>query len=328
MTRTKRFAATAAAGCALLFLLMAAAPAQGQPPRNQTYFTMLLGLSEPYEWDADCLQFTAGGVCTQDGLCGNWTPTSADTFLLEFSYEEHGARIEIRSEGRVESEGARDTIGGAGLVTIDGKASNFGFTGRSLKRKQCGKLLRRWSVDTTPNQPPQAGECLDRARFGKPERSPYILPFPAGRESVVSQTYCYLYSTHRNELAYDFDLPLGAEIIAARGGTVLEVRDDLANNSPWPDANFLKIEHDDGTVASYIHIMRDSVPVAVGARVAQGDRIAQAAMSGTILPHLHFVVFREDPSVEGRDVPVNFSNCDGPIDAVGGLIQDQVYRTR
>ncbi len=327
MTRTARFIAMAAAGCATLFF-WGATPTPAQPPRNQTYFTMLLGLSDPYEWDADCLKFKDKGVCTLGGLCGEWTPTSADTFALEFSYEQDGVRIEIRSRGQVEQEGSRDTIGGAGLITIDGQASNFGFTGRSLKGRQCKKLLRRWQVETTPNQPPQAGECLDRARFGKPERSPYILPFPPGRESVVSQTYCYLYSTHRNEFAYDFDLPLGAEIIAARGGTVLELRDSLANDSPWPNANYLKIEHDDGTVASYIHLMRDSVPVAVGARVAQGDTIARAAMSGTILPHLHFVVFRGDPSVEGQDVPVNFRNCDGPIDALGGLIQDQSYRVQ
>ena len=266
---------TATTTCVLLLLSMNSAPAQGQSPRNQTYFTMLLGLSEAYGWDADCLRFTGSGVCTGDGLCGEWSSISANAFSLELSYEENGALVEIRAEGRVENEGARDTIGGAGLVVVDGKASNFGFTGRSLKRKQCEKQLRRWNVDTTPNQPPQAGECLDRARFGKPERSPYALPFPHGRDSMVSQTYCYLYSTHRNELAYDFDLPLGAEIIAARGGTILEVRDDLANDSPWPDANYLKIEHDDGTVAHYIHLMRDSVPVAVGARVAQGDTRAQ-----------------------------------------------------
>jgi murein DD-endopeptidase MepM/ murein hydrolase activator NlpD len=325
MTRsTRRPAATA--GCALLLLLAAAAPAQGQPPRNQTYFTMLLGLSESYDWEADCLKFSSAAVCTLDGLCGSWRPLSSGTFSAEFSYPQDGARVEIRLKGRAESEGSQGAIGGTGVVTVDGRASNFGFTGRSLKTKQCRKLLTRWNVSTTPNQPPQAGECLDRARFGKPERSRYILPFPAGRESVVSQTYCYLYSTHRNELAYDFDLPLGAEVIAARGGRVLEVRDSLADNSPWPDANYLKIEHDDGTVAHYIHLMQDSVPVAVGARVEQGDLIARASMSGTILPHLHFVVFQDDPPVEGEDLPVNFANCDGPIDALGGLIQDQTYR--
>ena len=156
--------------------------------------------------------------------------------------------------------------------------------------------------------------------------SDYVLPFRVGESYLLSQTYCYLHSTHKNEMSYDFDLPLGGKIVAAREGQVIAVKDDLPNDSPWPDANYMKIRHEDGTVASYIHLMQDSVRFDVGDTVEQGELIAQSSMSGTILPHLHFVVFQDEPNVEGQDVPVNFRNSEGPLDTRGGLIQGQDYK--
>ena len=82
----------------------------------------------------------------------------------------------------------------------------------------------------------------------------------------------------------------------------------------------------DGTVAVYIHLMQDSVRFAVGEDVEQGQLIAQSSMSGTILPHLHFVVFQNDSHIEGEDVPVNFRNAEGPLDPRSGLIQEQDYK--
>jgi murein DD-endopeptidase MepM/ murein hydrolase activator NlpD len=72
--------------------------------------------------------------------------------------------------------------------------------------------------------------------------------------------------------------------------------------------------------------MQNSVRVAAGSTVEQGEAIAQSSMSGTILPHLHFVVFQDEPGVEGEDVPVNFRNSEGPLDPRGGLIQGQDYK--
>ncbi len=120
-------------------------------------------------------------------------------------------------------------------------------------------------------------------------------------------------------------MPLGAEIVAARAGEVIQVVENLPNDNPWPENNHVQIRHDDGTVAGYLHLMQNSVVPAVGQRVEQGQVIAQAAMSGTIDPHLHFVVHRDHPPVEGEDVPVNFSNCGDPIDSLGGLIQGEIY---
>jgi murein DD-endopeptidase MepM/ murein hydrolase activator NlpD len=300
-----------------------------EPPAQRTYFTLIVGLGEPYDTQAECLTFKGDSLCTSERLCGPWQRTAADTFEFAFAFTENGEEVEIEGAVRFDKEGSLSSIAGISKLRAGGQTSTFGLTGQSVKKKSCSRLLREWDIAATPNQPFQDGECLLRANgagFGKPARSSYILPFPAGRSYYLSQTYCYLFSTHRNEMAYDFDIPLGAEIIAARGGEVIEVVDDRPNNNPWPNANYLKIRHRDGTVAHYIHVMQDSVPQQVGDSVEQGERIARSAMSGTIDPHLHFVVFRGDPPVEGDDVPVNFSNCEGPIDPLGGLIQDQTYR--
>ena len=230
--------------------------------------------------------------------------------------------MRVKAEGRIATGGKKDSIGGAGEISMGRSSFNFGFTGRPLKKKKCAKLLRRWTIANPPPQAEQFGPCLQRARFGPPAASEYVLPFPPGKTYHLSQTYCYRHSTHSNEMAYDFDIPLGGLIVAARAGEVIAVSDDRANDSPWPDANYMKIRHADGTIAIYIHLMQSSVRFAVGDTVDQGQVIAQSSMSGTILPHLHFVVFQDDPPVEGMDVPVNFRNCDPR----GGLIQGEEFK--
>lgn len=310
----------------LTVALTGVGPASAAPPAGQTYFTILMGFSEPFRWEADCLRFTARIVCTSDSLCGPWRSRGRDMFVLDLGWDEDGVPISLTAEGRVETAGKGDSIGGAGKVEIGKTDVNFGFTGRPLTKRKCRKLLRRWVITNPPPQAEQFPGCLDRARFGPPSTSDYDLPFRVGKTYRLSQTYCSLHSTHRNELSYDFDLPLGGEIVAARDGQVIAVRDDLPNDSPWPDANFMQIRHQDGTVASYIHLMQESARTAVGAAVERGEVIAQASMSGTILPHLHFMVYLSEENIEGQDVPVDFRNCEGPLDERGGLIQGQGYK--
>jgi len=50
-------------------------------------------------------------------------------------------------------------------------------------------------------------QCLDRAHFGAPENSPYVLPYPVDSVYSVLQTYCGR-GSHQEQLAYDFLLAL------------------------------------------------------------------------------------------------------------------------
>jgi murein DD-endopeptidase MepM/ murein hydrolase activator NlpD len=166
--------------------------------------------------------------------------------------------------------------------------------------------------------------CMERAVFGEPSQSPYILPYPVGASYRLMQGYCYSNGGHRNQLAYDFETPVGTQVIAARSGLVMKVRSNLSDDGKQSESgqhNHIMIKHDDGTVAFYAHLKQNSILVKVGDRVSQGQPIAESGNSGNTqgLPHLHFGVYESWPAKEGFDVPVNFRNAEGTLDQRKGL---------
>ena len=183
--------------------------------------------------------------------------------------------------------------------------------------------------ETADAQSPKSNhqKCLERALFGKPDNSEYILPFPVGSAFLCSQSYCYSRGGHRGQLAVDFDMPIGTPIIATRGGIVKAVKDDSPDNGQGEgDHNYILIEHSDGSVAFYGHMQQHCVSVQVGDQVEAGSAIGYSGNSGLSSgPHLHFGVYKFWPPIEGHDLPVNFRNTDGPLDQKGGLIMGETY---
>jgi murein DD-endopeptidase MepM/ murein hydrolase activator NlpD len=152
------------------------------------------------------------------------------------------------------------------------------------------------------------------------------LPFPAGAAYRLGTSYCGR-GGHPNSIAYDFDMPVGADVVAARAGEVVMVWEDTPDEPDELRPNGFYIEHDDGSIGSYAHITQNGVLVDVGDRVEQGQVVAIGGTSGTSAPHLHFMVYQRYPTrVEDDDVPVNFRNADGPLDERGGLMWGYVYR--
>jgi len=181
-------------------------------------------------------------------------------------------------------------------------------------------------VDTGPKRIP----CMERAVFGDPAQSPYVLPFPVGKSYRLIQGYCYPEGGHRDQLAYDFGIPIGDDVVAARAGIVRKLRADVSDEGSETDAgrhNHILIEHDDGTVAFYGHLKQNSIVVKVGDRVTTGQLIAASGNSGNTggEPHLHFGVYQGWPAVEGFDVPVNFKNARGPPTKRGGLMPGSFF---
>lgn len=173
--------------------------------------------------------------------------------------------------------------------------------------------------------------CLKRAHFGDPAESEYILPYPAGETYYVIRSYCATEprgGPHSDQLAYDWHMPIGAEVVAARGGWVVEMRESNPDSGlGHASENFVYIEHADGTVAFYAHLMQHGVDVEVGQWVAQGERIGSSGNSGSTggTPHLHFGVYTAMPRYEEMGVAVSFRNADGPIDTLGGLLENRLY---
>lgn len=173
--------------------------------------------------------------------------------------------------------------------------------------------------------------CRARAIFGDPAESPYVLPFPVGKSYRVIQSYCSgPQGGHVDQIAYDFGMPVGEDVTAARAGTVITYRDSSPDVDSWEyynQHNFILIQHEDGTVAFYAHLKQHSVAVRRRDYVEVGQRIAASGNSGLTggHPHLHFGVYASYPVLEGLDVPVNFRNAGGKLDPNGSLYQGKYY---
>ena len=156
--------------------------------------------------------------------------------------------------------------------------------------------------------------------------SSYILPFEKGESFTVSQSNCSSTSHFGNsKYAYDFSMPMGTKVIAARAGEVLNVKQSDYDNNPGLEGNYINILHEDGTVASYRHLSRKSVMVQVGDLVGQGDQIALSGNSGKSTgPHLHFVVWKKRGLPES--IPITFSNVNESHE--GMLKEKQTYSAK
>ena len=167
--------------------------------------------------------------------------------------------------------------------------------------------------------------CAERAVFGDPAQSPYVLPYPINTAYCILQSYCTVRG-HHNQLAYDFMMDIGTPVGVARGGQVMGVVNLYPDSDLDPShENHVFIRHGDGTVAFYAHLQLNSILVNVDDRVERGQPLALSGSCGTPVPDLHFQVFQSWPPEEGYDVAVNFCNAEGQLDSRGGLMTNACY---
>jgi hypothetical protein len=139
----------------------------------------------------------------------------------------------------------------------------------------------------------------------------YILPFVKGTEHQLIQGNNGKYGhTGHAEFAFDFLMPIGTEVIAARGGKVVKIEEKFVDNTRKPgEENYVIIQHEDGTFARYYHLTKDGALVNVGQDVAQGDRIGLSGNSGASAgAHLHFDVTTKCNDWGCQTVKIEFTN--------------------
>jgi hypothetical protein len=132
----------------------------------------------------------------------------------------------------------------------------------------------------------------------------YRLPWAAGDTYKVWQgNNGSLSHKGSQKYAFDFGMPAGEVIYAARGGTVTFVEESQTENcntfagEDWCPANELLIEHQDGTVSQYAHMPEEGVIVDEGDVVKRGYAVAVVGDTGNATePHLHFDVLESSQS--------------------------------
>jgi murein DD-endopeptidase MepM/ murein hydrolase activator NlpD len=134
-------------------------------------------------------------------------------------------------------------------------------------------------------------------------------------------------------------------VVAAAAGTVTFTDDghydrchaDLASgivdcDGHEMDANEVTVAHEGGYQTRYLHLMTDSVAVAVGDVVAAGDVLGRVGSSGnSSMPHLHLQLEDADgavidPYAGPMSQPESFWCEQGTSDALPGLCIDEAGR--
>ena len=133
------------------------------------------------------------------------------------------------------------------------------------------------------------------AEAAEPPRPRVGVPFGCGLAFEVSQAHNTGSHLNNDVYAWDFRMPEGVPIVAARGGVVRMARGDSTVGGCDPrfakDANYVVIDHGDGTEAQYLHF--SSVTVEAGQKVNAGELIGYSGKTGWACgSHLHFKVAR------------------------------------
>lgn len=156
------------------------------------------------------------------------------------------------------------------------------------------------------------------------ESSEFVLPYPVGEAYRVNQANCSGFG-HSGfwTFGYDFEMPLGTVVTAAREGVVVHAQDG-ASDGDRNRTNLVTVEHADGTVALYSHLTLNGVLVTIGQPVLAGDTIGLSGDTGNTggLPHLHFSLHPCGalPGLPGTgscdSIPVNFRNTEANPDGL------------
>lgn len=139
-------------------------------------------------------------------------------------------------------------------------------------------------------------QTVTGAPAAQPRDVEYALPLRLPRVRIEQgHGGRFSHTDAQNRHALDFAADVGTPVLAARAGTVMQVAsgyDRSGLDAKYTGrANFIRIVHDDGTMALYAHLDTHGVHVRVGQRVQAGQQIGRSGNTGySTGPHLHFVV--------------------------------------
>jgi murein DD-endopeptidase MepM/ murein hydrolase activator NlpD len=157
----------------------------------------------------------------------------------------------------------------------------------------------------------------DPAGRHAPEQ-PYRPPFAPGASFTIGQAFggTHSHNTPSSQYAVDIAMPIGTPVHAAREGIVMDTarwfhRSGTDVERYGNRANYVRILHDDGSMAVYAHLDYNGVRVREGQRVRRGQLIGKSGNTGfSTGPHLHFAI-QINRDLELVSVPFEFEGSNG-----------------
>ncbi len=133
---------------------------------------------------------------------------------------------------------------------------------------------------------------------GTPGDPVYRVPLGAETPIRIGQGFGGAFSHDRPHSlhAVDFSIPVGTPVVAARAGVVMDTARNFHRAGDDPDrdgprANYVRVLHDDGSMAVYAHLDYRGVSVDDGQRVRAGQLLGRSGNTGfSTGPHLHFAI--------------------------------------
>jgi murein DD-endopeptidase MepM/ murein hydrolase activator NlpD len=142
-------------------------------------------------------------------------------------------------------------------------------------------------------------------------------------DTALGKTFTIFRRRESNLNAFDFDVPVGTPVVAARAGKVVRVVDGRTKSGPQQgmalETNLVVVLHDDGTFATYTHL-EPGIAVAPGQRVEVGQQLGSSGMTGQVVqPQLGFVVQRLEESGDVRSIEIRFDDGtrEGVVPVIG-----------
>lgn len=182
----------------------------------------------------------------------------------------------------------------------------------------------------TPNAPPTsatpcADGCViepsgteDRCATAASQKS-YKLPWRPGTSMRLTQDCndsCCSDHVGNDKYAYDWANGASFQIVAARGGTITHLKDNsttgCAESTCSEDANYIVIDHGDGTQSTYFHLKGNTLAAGItcGATVTQGQALAMSGTTGHSTGiHLHFQVNKVHTSAPTCECGTSGKSC-------------------
>ena len=176
-----------------------------------------------------------------------------------------------------------------------------------------------------PSLPRASGAIACRSMVGDPNAHPaentqYALPFAAGTKYRLEQGFGgrFSHDDAENRYALDFGVPEGTPVLAARAGVVMQVEENFHSHGTdrrFADrANYVRVLHEDGSMAVYAHLAPESMLRRPGDHVVVGQLVGKSGNTGLSTgPHLHFCVQR-NAGLALVSIPFSVAGVD-PADA-------------